>query len=166
MCCLKCVRRSFRSPFRGNRHAWSLAGSHYFRFEFIRVPPPFAATRRSILVNSVHLSTYSLSGHDAPKAAASIQDAITGCLRPFGLQILQFRRHTLVNGLAQRTHGAARLPLLCRAAARPQPRTRHVALAKHGSHHDRPGVLVRQHRATTIASQLALHPPGGLLRHQ
>jgi hypothetical protein len=33
------------------------------------------------LVNSVHLSTYSLSGHDAPKAAASIQDAITGCLR-------------------------------------------------------------------------------------
>jgi len=32
------------------------------------------------LVNSVHLSTYSLSGHDAPKAAASIQDAITGRL--------------------------------------------------------------------------------------
>ncbi|MDR5752904.1 hypothetical protein, partial [Caballeronia sp. LZ024] len=33
------------------------------------------------LVISVHLSTYSLSGHDAPKAATSIQDAITGRLR-------------------------------------------------------------------------------------
>ena len=29
----------------------------------------------------VFLSTYSLSGHDAPKAATSIQDAITGRLR-------------------------------------------------------------------------------------
>jgi len=65
---------------RGNRHAWSLAGCDYFRFEFIRVSPPFAATQRGILVISVHLSTYSLSGHDAPKAAASIQDAITGRL--------------------------------------------------------------------------------------
>ena len=65
---------------RGNRHTGSLAGSHYFRFEFIRVSPPFAAPRGCILVNSVHVSTYSLSGHDAPKAAASIQDAITGCL--------------------------------------------------------------------------------------
>jgi hypothetical protein len=45
---------------RGNRHAWSLAGGHYFRFEFIRVSPPFAATQGGILVNSVHLSTYSL----------------------------------------------------------------------------------------------------------
>ena len=65
---------------RGNRHAWSLAGCDYFRFEFIRVSPPFAATQRGILVISVHLSTYSLSGHDAPKAATSIQDAITGRL--------------------------------------------------------------------------------------
>src|SRR5471032_1351280 len=85
---------------------------------------------------------------------------------PFGLQILQFRRHTLVNGFAQRTHGAARLPLLRRAATRPQPRTRHVDLPKYGSQHDRPGVLVRQHRATTVANQLAFHPPGSLLRHQ
>jgi putative transposase len=67
--------------YRGNRHAWSLAGCHYFRFEFVRVSPPFAATQGGILVNSVHLSTYSLSGHDAPKAATSIQDAITGRLR-------------------------------------------------------------------------------------
>ncbi|SAL71534.1 hypothetical protein AWB69_08646 [Caballeronia udeis] len=67
---------------RGNRHTESLAGSHYFCFEFIRVSPPFAAPRGCILVNSVHVSAYSLSGHDAPKAAASIQDAITGRLRP------------------------------------------------------------------------------------
>lgn len=66
---------------RGNRHARSLAGRHYFRFEFVRVSPPFAATQWGILVNSVHLSTYSLSGHDAPKAATSIQDAITDRLR-------------------------------------------------------------------------------------
>jgi hypothetical protein len=45
---------------RGNRYAWSLAGGHYFRFEFIRVSPPFAATQGGILINSVHLSTYSL----------------------------------------------------------------------------------------------------------
>ncbi|MDR5845603.1 cation:proton antiporter [Caballeronia sp. LZ031] len=72
---------------RGNRHAWSLAGCDYFRFEFIRVSPPFAATQRGILVISVHLSTYSLSGHDAPKAATSIQDAITGRLLLFGALI-------------------------------------------------------------------------------
>lgn len=83
--------------------------------------------------------------------------------RPTWPQVLQFRRHPLVNGLAQRTHCTARLPLLCRAVARPQPRTRHVDLAKHGPQQDRPGVLVRQHRATTVASQLALHPPGILL---
>ncbi len=65
---------------RGNRHTWSLAGSHHLRFKFVCVSAPFAATQGGILVNSVHLSTYSLSGHDAPKAAASIQDAITGCL--------------------------------------------------------------------------------------
>ncbi len=82
---------------------------------------------------------------------------------PFSLQVFQFRRHTLVHGLEQRTHSAARLPLLCRAVARPQPRTRYVDLAKHGSQHDPPGVLVRQHRATTIASQLAFHPPDTLL---
>ena len=65
---------------RGNRHTWSVAGSHHLRFKFVCVSAPFAATQGGILVNSVHLSTYSLSGHDAPKAAASIQDAITGCL--------------------------------------------------------------------------------------
>jgi hypothetical protein len=54
---------------------WQAA--HYFRFEFIRVSPPFAAPQRCILVNSVHLSAYSLSGYDAPKAAAPIQHAIT-----------------------------------------------------------------------------------------
>jgi len=63
---------------RGNRHAWSLAGCDYFRFEFIRVSPPFAATQRGILVISVHLSTYSLSGHDAPNAATAIQDGFAG----------------------------------------------------------------------------------------
>src|SRR5471030_870234 len=66
---------------RGNRHTWSVAGSHHLRFKFVCVSAPFAPTQGGILVNSVHLSTYSLSGHDAPKAAASIQDAITGCLR-------------------------------------------------------------------------------------
>src|SRR5476649_2765230 len=65
---------------RGNRHTWSVAGSHHLRFKFFCVSAPFAPTQGGILVNSVHLSTYSLSGHDAPKAAASIQDAITGCL--------------------------------------------------------------------------------------
>jgi hypothetical protein len=65
---------------RGNRHTWSVAGSHHLRFKFVCVSAPFAPTQGGILVNSVHLSTYSLSGHDAPKAAASIQDAITGCL--------------------------------------------------------------------------------------
>jgi hypothetical protein len=69
---------------RGNRHTWSVAGSHHLRFKFVCVSAPFAPTQGGILVNSVHLSTYSLSGHDAPKAAASIQDAITGCLRYSG----------------------------------------------------------------------------------
>jgi len=63
-----------------------LAGCHYFRFEFVRVSPPFAATQGGILVNSVHLSTYSLSEHDAPKAATSIQDAITGRLRKIEIE--------------------------------------------------------------------------------
>src|SRR5471030_89400 len=72
---------------RGNRHTWSVAGSHHLRFKFVCVSAPFAPTQGGILVNSVHLSTYSLSGHDAPKAAASIQDAITGCLQSVGIQV-------------------------------------------------------------------------------
>jgi hypothetical protein len=68
-----------------------------------------------------------------------------GCARSSVHLICCFFAMRWLTGLAQRTHRTARFPLLARAAARPQPRARHLDLAKHSPRHDRSVVLVRQH---------------------
>jgi hypothetical protein len=89
-----------------------------------------------------------------------------GCARSSVHLICCFFAMRWLTGLAQRTHRTARFPLLARAAARPQPRARHLDLAKHSPRHDRSVVLVRQHRAAAATGHLARHPACGLLRHQ
>lgn len=66
---------------RSNRYADSLARSYHLRLELLAVPLPATTLGECFRFDSVHVSAYSLGGHDTPKSFTPTQDGLPGRLR-------------------------------------------------------------------------------------
>lgn len=83
-----------------NRNSWSLACCNHLRLEFSAVAAATTTARRPFFFDSVHVSTYSLSGHDAPKTLTAIQDGLPRRLLTASLMLRKLGSYPRQNGLA------------------------------------------------------------------
>lgn len=76
-----------------DRYSGSVAGSYYRGLELLAVASPASTFGgRAFFDDSVHVSAYSLSGHDTPKSFTEPQDGLPGRLPKKSIT------HTSVNG--------------------------------------------------------------------
>jgi len=71
---------------RRNRYADPLRGRNYLGLELLAVALPTTTLRECFRFDSVHVSAYSLGGHDTPKRRSEIQDGFAGRLRRASLE--------------------------------------------------------------------------------